>query len=624
MSRLVAAAAAALLLAPLVGRAQDNKAPAAPAKPAPAASAPVTGNPETDARIQAAIQKAVEKAKEDVRNELRAEIDSAKAGADFMGTVAPGPKLEFLELDGYFRTRGQLLDGLDLGRDVDSAGYYIFPVPLSKGSDGGPATFATANMRLRLEPTLNISENVRVRAQFDILDNYVLGSSANKLMNAPGSPYPVPFYGSTVTYYANEKTQDRDLVLPKRAWGEVQTPVGLLSFGRMPSHWGLGMMTNAGRDIDADYGDSVDRLQFALPPVATPFGALTFVPIIDFDAEGPLYNDPVYGYGSGQPLDATQADDARTYALKVARLDTDDELRRTVEAGRSSYNFGLYYNYKTQRYTYPAWLENGFGGDYTESDGNLKRNGWAHVLNFWNRWQNGKLRIEAEVAGVYGHISDPRNVNSTTVKAVPLDIGQWGGVLQLEYKVLPNKFTLGGELGVASGDSAPGFGNQPNRYHAAAAEGDLPYAPSYGAMEGPQWGYRGDHSINNFRFNPAYTVDMILFRRILGNVTDAWYLRPSLRWDIFPGLTLDSAVIYSQALFSESTPSSASEDDSQDSRLTDRGHKPLGLELDNRISLKTGDGFLTWGEIGLLQPLSGFGVDTSRAWVFNFGFAAKF
>ena len=32
---------------------------------------------------------------------------------------------------------------------------------------------------------------------------------------------------------------------------EIQTPVGLLSFGRMPSHWGLGVLTNSGSGIEA-------------------------------------------------------------------------------------------------------------------------------------------------------------------------------------------------------------------------------------------------------------------------------------------------------------------------------------------------------------------------------------
>ncbi len=105
---------------------------------------------------------------------------------------------------------------------------------------------------------------------------------------------------------------------PKRVWAEVQTPVGLLSFGRMPSEWGLGIMANAGGGIDEDFGDTVDRIQFALPPVSTPIGRLTFVPILDFDQEGALYRQPYAARGTGQPFDAESGDDGRTYGLKVA------------------------------------------------------------------------------------------------------------------------------------------------------------------------------------------------------------------------------------------------------------------------------------------------------------------
>ena len=48
----------------------------------------------------------------------------------------------------------------------------------------------------------------------------------------------------------------------------------------MPSHWGLGVMTNSGAGIDEDFGDTVDRIQFALPSASTPIGRLTLVPIL--------------------------------------------------------------------------------------------------------------------------------------------------------------------------------------------------------------------------------------------------------------------------------------------------------------------------------------------------------
>ena len=122
----------------------------------------------------------------------------------------------------------------------------------------------------------------------------------------------MPFYGTTRVVSKDDPRVDRPAISPKRVWAEIQTPVGLLSFGRMPSEWGLGILSHAGGGIDDDLGDTVDRIQFALPPVSTPLGRLALVPIVDFDSEGVLYGDTRFGAGQGQPFDAEQGDDGRT------------------------------------------------------------------------------------------------------------------------------------------------------------------------------------------------------------------------------------------------------------------------------------------------------------------------
>src|SRR6187431_442375 len=59
-----------------------------------------------------------------------------------------------------------------------------------------------------------------------------------------------------------------DSIRVKRLWGEVSTPVGILRFGRMGSHWGLGMVNNDGTRLDDDLGDNVDRIMFVAEPVS--------------------------------------------------------------------------------------------------------------------------------------------------------------------------------------------------------------------------------------------------------------------------------------------------------------------------------------------------------------------
>lgn len=628
MSRLLTAALAALLLLP--GAAFAQAQPAAPAKDDAAAQ------PELDPKTRAAIQRAVEKAKEELRDEVRAEIQGAQSAAEFMGAVAEGPKLQFLQMEGYFRVRGQLFNDLDLGRGTDYTGHHLFPVPL-QGS--GRGTLSSANMRLRLEPTMNVSERVRVKAQIDVLDNYVLGSSVSTLFDQSRAPYPSFFYGSSRQLTDNDPTADRPAIQPKRVWAEVQTPVGLLSFGRMPSEWGLGILTTAGRELNADYGDTVDRIQFALPPVETPIGKITFVPMLDFDYEGVLNADTHFGKGFGQPFDAESGDDGRTYALKAVRIDTEDEIRRKLERNEHSLNFGGYYLYRTQRWTYPAWRTQGFSGSYADTGDpatqptTIKRGAYAHVFDFWGRFLKGRWRVEAEAVGVIGtlgetfdYVQDPTDPTRMVANSLGrVLLRQWAATLVTDFKAIPNKLTFGAEFGIASGDSAPGFGNDPTR--TALDKDSNVILPPYGSFDGPQYGQPGDNAIRNFRFNPGYQVDLILWREILGPVTKAWYLKPRIRWDILPGLTFDSSLIYSQAM-NGSTPDALAVDPTTAAgayTLAKAGKKPLGLELDGKLTLDSGGGFAAWGEMGVLQPLSGLGPGSlSRGWMLGFGLATKF
>ena len=547
------------------------------------------------------------------------EKKGAQSAAEFLGTVAEGPKLQFLQLDGYLRVRGQLFNNLDLGHGLnnpDAAGFPYSPQQLTHNYSG---TQTSGNMRFRLEPTINVSELVRVRAQVDILDNYVLGSSAWKGFDNPFSPYPIPWYGASRVLYQNDPTADRAPILPKRAWGEVQTPVGLLSFGRMPSEWGLGILTTAGEGIDDDYGDTVDRIQFALPPLSTPIGALTLVPIVDFDFKGPLAANPWFGPGVGQPFALDNSTEAHTYAIKIARLDTEDEIRRKHDRGEASFNFGAYYNYRSQSNTVPAWTAQGFNAS-TAALVTSPVNSNGNIFSLWARLLTSRWRLEAEGVGVIGRIG--ANGTQTVLPAAqsptgqggfinnpsPVDLTQWGAAGVAEYKAIPSKLMLGGEFGVASGDPAPGFGNAPNRIPVDPTTGLPTMLPPPGSLEGPQFG-NGDNAITNYRFNPGYRVDLVLWREILGQVTDAWYVKPKVRWDIFPGLALDASVIYSQAMYSQSTPANK---------------LPLGVELDTGLTYTSGSGFIFYGQWGFLQPLDAFGTSLKRGQALSFGLAAKF
>jgi uncharacterized protein (TIGR04551 family) len=533
----------ALALAPLPAAAQAPSPPKPGEKPAPAATEDV----------QATIKREVEKAKAEIRDEVRAEIQGQQSAKEFLDAVGPGdkPKLDLLQLGGYYRVRGDLFNDFALRRSPDPFGYTLFPVPPNNPAKG---TLTSANMRLRLEPAVNVSEQVRVLSQIDVLDGTVLGSSQ--------TGYAVPATDSPLTL-------DRPSIRVKRAWGEVQTPLGLLSFGRMPSQWGLGILAHAGAGLDDDLGDSVDRLQIAVPWRQSPFGPLTLVPFYDIESSGLVSADTT---GAGQPISLTKADERWALGIKAIRIDSEEEVQRRLASGQVSWNYGGFYGYHAQHYSLTPGVDANGAPTLTTVNVGLS----YHLVDFWGRLRTKRTRLEAEGTFLYGSIADGR-LQATDAPLGPVRLLQFGGVLQGDYRPSDGKVLLGLEAGFASGDRTPGLGNHPERGQ-----------PQPGSIDGSQVG--GD-AIRNFRFNPAYRVDLILWRDLLGGVTDAWYAKPSLRYDVLDGLSLRVAVIYSQAIFASSTPNTI--------------HRPLGLELDTGIHYASDDGFNAWLSWGALRPLDG-------------------
>ncbi|MBI5544170.1 MAG: TIGR04551 family protein, partial [Deltaproteobacteria bacterium] len=125
-----------------------------------------------------------------------------------------------------------------------------------------------------------------------------------------------------------------------------------------------------------------------------------------------------------------------------------------------------------------------------------------------------------------------------------------------------------------------------------------------GSIEGPQYCLAADcsakdDSISNFRFNRDYRVDLILWRELFDGVTDAFYVKPGAKYEITEGLGLWANLVYSRAIFGESTPSSHLDGGA----LT--GDPNLGVEFDAGVKYESGDGFIAGINYGVLFPLAG-------------------
>ncbi len=472
-----------------------------------------------------------------------------------------------LDLDGYLRLRFDTLENLDLNHGVTpTTGQPLFPVSPSDPD----ATIFSANMRARLEPSVRIGWGVSIHARIDLLDNIVLGSTPEGL---PATAW-VPMSAGSASQASPEagKNSGIDAVRVKRVWGEVITPIGLLSAGRMGAiiDWGTGFFVNSGSCIDCDRGDVGDRVAFAMPILGHLIAAA-----FDFGASGPTSEAM---RADAQPFNIDRHDDVLSGALVIANYDLPEVVERYRRAGRVVLQYGLMGSVRTQEYDVPAYYLTGdLKRRYNDKD-MVRRGLLAAAGDLWFGLRYRGWTVDVEAAMLYSRIENASLLPGT--EFIPdVTALQFGGVARASHAW--QTVDVGFEVGMASGDDAPGFGVRLPLTQLSAKPGDI---------DGPQTQIPGDTTVNNFRFNPDYHVDQILWRRIIGTVTDAIYLRPRVTWEPLEGLRLEGVLITSLAMEPASTPS---------------GERPLGVELDLSLSYRMELGFLLRADYAVLFPLSG-------------------
>jgi uncharacterized protein (TIGR04551 family) len=461
---------------------------------------------------------------------------------------------------GALRLRAALLDDLDLDRGPTPSGAPIFPLPLTGGH-----LLTENDERFRLDlGVYPAGGTVGVVTRVDLADNVPLGGNVN--------------HSSTLAVQSPPSNQVFRLV---RAYGVASTPVGLLAAGRMGNDVGLGMLANGGDCADCDSEDSSDRIAFVTPMVGH-LWALAY----DFAGSGPFFDSR----DGTRPISLDPSMNTQALTMAVLRYTSSLSRKRRLAARRATTEYGLYGTY--------AWQANDVPASYLplaapvpiSSSQVMSRGLGVTATDVWFRFTAPKVRIEGEGAVILGHIDQPSTIPGITIQHA-VTLTQYGAAVQSDFFGDPDDpFSAGLDAGVASGDSAPGFGAFPSVNSAPPQPGDL---------DGSQANLRNDFTINNFRFHPDYRVDLILFREIIGTVTDAAYLRPHVRQDLYRThngrLTASLAGIASTALYASSTPG---------------GKAPLGIEFDPTVSYRASDGFVLALDQGTLFPLSGFDNST--------------
>jgi uncharacterized protein (TIGR04551 family) len=526
-------------------------------------------------------------------------------------------KMQIFELNGYLRVRTDYMHNFFLGQGYTNVtvpsvpgvpnspplrGLPPFPLPLGCPVPTGTVTASAcgikgmggANMRLRLEPTLNVTDQVRVHAQIDALDNTLMGSTPDSLVgigrttqdNLPGVA-PLPLLYTTQDPPEVGQNGFVSSVRAKQAWGEVDSEFGSIRFGRMPWNWGRGMAYNNGSCPDCDGETVVDRLM-----ALTQLYGHQFALAYDFGSQGLTSQTLLFGRDdpSGYPIDLSQDDDVIELMASVTKIDTPAHLRERIDRGDVVVNYGLQLVYRSQQddvqvspgtstMTMPTVSVTGPGQLPTQSIAQQPNNftpinGLLVTPDLWFKLWFKQLTVEFEGIGVFGKVdhAGPLAVDANE----RLTFREFGWVLASQLQLYRDTFFVGFETGGATGDQA----EDRNRY--------LNYRWKF--VQQPT----GDSQINDFKFSPEYHVDEIFWRQIVGTVTNAIYFKPSAAYwfDLQQNrqIGLSGSVIYSMAPVPVSTPGNA---------------LSYGIEMDLGLSYRNApEGFYAGFVWGVFWPLA--------------------
>jgi uncharacterized protein (TIGR04551 family) len=512
--------------------------------------------------------------------------------AQLMDTGAVYPRVEW---HGYFRFRADSFWNLDL----DTAGTSPVLPPIESllepgtatafepneipatgtGEDGNPIDvpqFANsgaehiggANIRMRLRPIFHVTENARIHLEMNILDNLVMGSTPDGFneIDLRGLRIDSPILGFTRGQEPpNVFNAGRSSISVTQAYGEVRPFFGVIRVGRMASHWGLGMIANGGGSystldeprasmrfasmqghtcMDCDFGDYVDRALFLTKAFNT-YLTLGW----DYNASGPTDINPDEYFGQAREI--SNYDDVRSYFFTLFQRPLSEEeiaaRNETLKVDRrATFDWGAYTSYRVQRLSSEGF--NAVDNDLTTGDVNfIARGARAVIPDVWLRLQSEprfrrRIRLEGEFAGIFGSIDNAQiNAGSAYSQVRPRTIQQMGGAVEFEYVNM--SLATGINSGFATGRSF-----------------DNPDDPAVGFGVTDQFDFNDNETkLTNFQFDRNYFVDMIMFREVIGTVTNAYYFNPFVSYDLFArdqstlGVRLD--VIGGMAMKPESTPS---------------------------------------------------------------------
>ncbi len=413
--------------------------------------------------------------------------------------------------------------------------------------------------RLRISPKLQWGEVATLNLQLDALDDVLWGDN-NGLSAAP--------LFATDTSDQHYLGGEKDALKLHKAWVQFNVPVGVVRLGRMPSHWGMGLLANGGGNahldpdpsrpkhikqrksldhyFDDDFGDNhfgsvTDRILFITKPI-TVFKTIAKKQ----DTSSKLVLGYAYDKISEAPLLGAEPADSQRRPLGqqgfISRPGDDVNEHVGFLVYNDPYaNFGGSLSRDTDELrigTYFVWrhAERGSTNPSELDRVSDDKGSDVFIADFWARFRYGPLYAETEVVAIkgdtFGGIPFPSKNQS---KEANIN----GGVLRLGYFAVNDKdeprFEAILEVGHASGDEDiadeefkqrslhPDFNVGLILFEETLRElSARTYGPNFASAENP------DGAVGFFSN---------------GGVINSNYIHPKFRYHVTPKLTVVSSVL---------------------------------------------------------------------------------
>ena len=545
------------------------------AEPAPAAEAPANQE-QTDAEDEPEDGTGPEMA-----SQISEKKDEEKQANGVLIKTKAGTPLKYFELYGYFGVANNFTYNMMLSGNNPYLASRNTINNVTTDETTGEKVLKSSNervlnwawMKLHLEPVINIAEIIEIHTKLSIFGNTALGAN---------------------NYEIDRKTNGllRDAQLATSAsiifeglWGVFDTPIGELKIGRMPFHWGLGILYNEGNRFNSQSsGNYLDRIQLTIP-----VSKFKIIPAFDLASTGML--DRFHDY----LIDASQKDDGFNVSLMFTMQEDDQAIlmnklmndKTVIEAGAmvmfswKNYSSGTWKDEdKTVDPTDDAFIDPNKVYAYTSQSAKL----WK--LDAWFKLHLRNFSFQTELAFMTGSIGkilmDDGKENSVKTMQV-------GFAIDMVYRIIPRKFHLSLLTGLASPDDAD------------YVQGDSWNTPGLAVRNSA---VNSDRSVDNFRFNKDYNFNSALWNQFLGRFTAGYYA--SLEADYFfiddlkgyLGLTYTMALKKNNSLGGKGLPNAV--------------EPYIGIDYANRSGFRLGTRY----QFGV--PLSGLDTEEHDTYFYHF------